>query len=156
MVWDWGHPKSPLKNTELVKRAFFGDEVDEAVVEECEREMPEFESMAWPMGMMAEFCDRGQVIERVVGRNSGREQGEYEWEKWGILVVGAEKDRLVVKGIPEGLVEWYKGAAREKGLEERDVGFVEVRGSGHHLMLDREWETAAREVVRWLETGPKK
>lgn len=127
---DWGHPRSPLSSTQLVRNAFFSKECDTGVVEECERGLAEYESLIWPLSLMRRFVDVRRVLDGCLGK---------------LLVLAAEEDRLM------GLKDMRRMVA-----EYRRVGFGEVEwacleGSGHSLQMDVKWREAASILESWLQ-----
>ncbi|KAF8251626.1 alpha/beta-hydrolase [Wilcoxina mikolae CBS 423.85] len=128
--WHLCHPRSPLSSTPLVKAAFFSHGFPEKEVRKVEAMMSEWESMAWPNGMMWRFVDPKKVVARMRR----------------MLVVAGEVDALMSVMIERELAEWYRKAG---GNVEDEV----VRGAGHHLMLDTTWEEGARTLDAWLERG---
>lgn len=137
-IKDGCHPRSALSSTDLVRQTFFVDDAPEEVVIECEKYMPEYESMSWPMEMMWEFAQPELLAKRVA-----------KMEK-GMLFLAAENDRLVTPKISHQLATWYRSAAEFEGVSPR---FEEklLEHSGHHLMTDVSWENGARLVWEWLE-----
>jgi len=57
----------------------------------------------------------------------------------GLLVLGAELDTI----MPASLVEM---TARSYG-----VGATLYPGMGHGLMLERDWQKVAKDIIDWLE-----
>ena len=134
MLWHCGHPRSPLSSTELVRRAFFSRGMPEMEVKRVERTMAEWESMSWPMGMMARFVEPMKVLQKLAGSERG------------ILVVAGEKDKLMGVEIERKLAAWYRQAGGKVSVD------VEVSsGVGHHLMLDVNWKDGAEKVAAWLD-----
>ncbi|KAL7275409.1 hypothetical protein RUND412_001647 [Rhizina undulata] len=136
------HPRSPFSSTNLVHQAFFSPEYPQDQVIAVEKSMPEFESSLLVLEMAFKFVDPGRVIKGI--RTESRRK---------MLVVAGGEDMLVGVAVPQKLVEWFRapGQAGEQGEQEEAVKFGVVEGSGHHLMLDLQWEACAGVVVEWLE-----
>lgn len=140
------HPRSPLSSTTLVHNTFFSAGFLKEKVQEFEREMPEMESMRWPLGMITRFVDPKKVVGNIVPTlKNGRK----------ILIIAGTDDKLVRVRIMEQLTAWYRSAlelATGKNEEETDViRFGVVQGSGHHLMRDVGWKKCSGLILEWLE-----
>lgn len=160
-LFHFGHPRSPLSSTRLVKQAFFCDECPDERVREFEtQEMAPYESMAWPLATFRAFGDPEKII-RAVGLTSfsGHESTELRPR---VLVIAGGKDVLMRPRVMEKLVDLLRnavrlmfGSAMNKGDSRegvRDgVEFRVVHGSGHHLMGDMYWEECAENILRFLE-----
>ncbi|KAF4564538.1 hypothetical protein EYR40_010704 [Pleurotus pulmonarius] len=156
----WGHflhPNSPLSSTGLVKRAFFCDAKPDSEVDAFAQKMSYYESFLWPLGMMlGRLVDVRNVVKRISG-----------WESRGcsLMVLAAEKDRLMSIKQMKGAAEHYRGGLMdlirtkkldsvESGDPEGDVSGVRFRvvaGAGHHLQNDIQWHEGACEVVGFYE-----
>jgi pimeloyl-ACP methyl ester carboxylesterase len=147
----FGHPMSPLSSTRLVKQAFFCDDFPLDKVVAFERYMPRMESFAWPMGQNFRFGTFRNVLQRIVGWGMGQR----------VLVLAGEKDRLVdlnvaqreVREAREAFVDLASCGKIEAKKEEVDSGvrFYVVKGAGHHMQNDLQWEDGARQLLDWYE-----
>ena len=161
-LFHFGHPRSPLSSTRLVKQAFFCDECPDERVREFEtQEMAPYESMAWPLATFGTFADPEKIV-RAVGltNSSGRESTEGLEPR--VLVVAGGKDVLIRPGVMAKLVGLLRsavrlvfGSATDKGDHQEGVRngveFRVIQGSGHHLMGDIYWEECAEKILRFLE-----
>ena len=160
-LFHFGHPRSPLSSTRLVKRAFFCDECPDDRVREFEtQEMAPYESMVWPIGTLSAFADPENIV-RALGltNSSGRESTD---SRPRVLVVAGGKDVLMRPGVMARLVCLLRNAVRsafgsvtnngeiQEGIRD-GVEFRVVQGSGHHLMGDIYWEECAEKILRFLE-----
>lgn len=153
------HPRSPLSTPLLLRNAFFSPShtpVSSPVVVDCfEREMPIVESMMWPAGLMRAFVTEAEVLKKVTGGKAGKQK---------VLLIAGGSDVLVTPDIVRHSFDRYRLAASsfpshdvlpqddEKADSEREtVGYVEIKGSGHHVMLDWQWQTAAELVLSFLD-----
>jgi hypothetical protein len=112
--------------------------------------MPEYESMLWPLGQMLKFAKVENILKSIVGWDRGNGPR--------VLVVAGEKDRLMTGDVMKKLAEGYEdamvrmfgkswGSEGEKGGEVLRV----VKGAGHHLQNDLQWEDGAEKILRFLE-----
>jgi len=159
----FGHPRSPLSSTRLVKRAFFCDECPDERVREFEtQEMAPYESMAWPLGTFGAFADPGKIV-RAVGLTNSSGHESVEDLRPRVLVVAGGKDVLMRPRVMEKLVALFRDAVRlafgvvassdsdaREGIRD-GVEFRVVQGSGHHLMGDIYWEECAGKILEFLQ-----
>lgn len=150
---DLWHPRSPLSSTTLVHRAFFSSECQTAEVKKFERLMPEYESLIWPLQMMFKFVDVGRVLRNVMGWRGLRKER--------VPIIAGEKDTLMGVPLMRRMAADYRiqAPALLKSLsgghthatetdESRDgVGFEVIRGSGHHIQNDLQWEECAEKIL---------
>lgn len=161
-LFHFGHPRSPLSSTRLVKQAFFCDECPEERVRKFEtQEMAPYESMVWPVATFGTFADPEKMV-RALGliNSSGREYTEDPRPR--VLVVAGGKDVLMRPGVMAKLVGLLRDAVRLvlgsvtnhgdhwEGIRD-GVEFRVVEGSGHHLMGDVYWEECAEKILGFLE-----
>ncbi|RDB20930.1 hypothetical protein Hypma_011950 [Hypsizygus marmoreus] len=158
---DFGHTRSPLSSTTLVHRAFFCFEFPTSGVQEFEPNMPEYESLLWPLGMMFPFVNVRNVLRNIVG-----------WAaplKTRLFVVSGSKDTLMGVVLMRRMTEQYRQAfvalIRRKVLQvglsiadvdDKDgsaaaVGFTVIEGAGHHIQNDLQWEDAASQILAFFE-----
>lgn len=146
----FGHPMSPLSSTRLVKQAFFCDAYPLEKVEAFERYMPRMESFAWPMGQNFRFGTFKNILQQIVGWGMGQR----------VLVMAGEKDRLVditvaIREVREAreayvdLVDSKKIDAKKQ--DDSGVRYCEVRGAGHHMQNDLQWEDGATALLAFYE-----
>jgi pimeloyl-ACP methyl ester carboxylesterase len=144
-IRDFFHPRSPLSSTSLVHKAFFSDSFPRESVKEFETQMPEYESMLWPFGMMFTFVNVANVIRSIVGWKGGREQGGKR-----MLIMAGEKDTLMGVSLMRQMAAMYRIAAEKMGFSD-GVGFEVVSGSGHHIQNDLHWEEGARVILEFVD-----
>ena len=161
-LFHFGHPRSPLSSTRLVKQAFFCDECPDERVREFEtQEMAPYESMTWPLATFGTFANPEKIV-RAVGLTNTSGRGSTEGLRPRVLVVAGGKDVLMRPGVMAKLVDLLRNAVRlmfgsvtsDRDLQEgaRDgAEFRVVQGSGHHLMGDIYWEECAEKILRFLE-----
>jgi hypothetical protein len=161
-LFHFGHPRSPLSSTRLVKQAFFCDECPDERVREFEtQEMAPYESVRWPLGTLTAFADPKRMVQAVgLTNSSGCESTEDLRPR--VLVIAGGKDILMNPGLMAKLVGLLRNAVRlvfgsvaneadaQEGVED-GVEFRVVQGSGHHLMGDIYWEECAGRILRFLE-----
>lgn len=139
---DWFHPRSPLSSTKLVHQAFFCPEFPVEEVRPFERLMSEYESYLWPVNIMYRFVDAKRVLLACRGQ---------------LLVLAAERDRLMALPLMKRTSEEYKQAAKELAEDkkvsasEQAVQFKIVERSGHHLQNDLQWKDAAAKLLAWMD-----
>lgn len=146
----FGHPMSPLSSTRLVKQAFFCDDYPMDKVAAFERYMPRMESFAWPMGQNFRFGTFRNILQRIVGWGMGQR----------ILVLAGEDDRLVDLSVAQREVQEARQAfvdlVDEKKIEAKKEEFSGVRsyvvkGAGHHMQNDLQWEDGAKALLEFYE-----
>lgn len=146
----FGHPMSPLSSTTLVKRAFFCDSFPMEKVVQFERFMPSMESFAWPMGQNFRFGTFEKILQRIHGWGMGQR----------LLVLAGENDRLVDLSVTQREVdearEAFMNLVDTKKLEyapDEDCGtrYRVVRGAGHHLQNDLQWEEGANHLLDFYD-----
>jgi pimeloyl-ACP methyl ester carboxylesterase len=147
----FGHPMSPLSSTILVKQAFFCDQFPMDKVATFERYMPKMESFAWPMGQNFRFGTFRNILQRITGWGVGQR----------VLVLAGENDRLVdltvaqreAREAREAFVHLAKTGRIEAKKEQSDSGvrYYVVKGAGHHMQNDLQWEDGARQLLQWYE-----
>jgi len=96
-------------------------------VEDLFRNIPTYESLSWPSSMISRFVDVPRVLEVVGGARN-------------VLLIAGGEDRLMEPPI-------VRRAAKEYG-----AAYEEVKGSGHHVMLDMFWEDAVNKIVQYVST----
>lgn len=161
-LFHFGHPRSPLSSTRLVKQAFFCEECPDERVREFEtQEMAPYESVAWPLATFGAFADPKKIARAVGLINSSTREPTKDLRP-RVLVVAGGKDVLMRPGVMAKLVGLLRSAVRSalgSGVDNNDVGegirdgveFRVVQGSGHHLMGDIYWEECAEKILRFLE-----
>jgi len=125
---DLHHPRSPLSTTQLVHNAFFSKTFPTDEVRRFESDMPEYESMMWPLQMMGIFVDVARV-------KSATETGK-------VVIVSGDEDRLMTMNL----------MVRMAG--ECEAPIIKVRG-GHNVMRDQYWEETADTLLQWVQNLDK-
>ena len=161
-LFHFGHPRSPLSTTGLVKQAFFCDGCPDERVREFEtHEMAPYESMAWPLATFGMFADPQKIV-RAVGLTDSSDRDSIEESRPRILVIAGGKDVLMKPGVMAKLAGLLRNAAgsvfgsmanngdAREGIRD-GVEFRVVEGSGHHLMGDIHWEECAEKILGFLE-----
>ena len=157
----FGHPRSPLSSTRLVKQAFFCDDCpDERVGEFETQEMAPYESMAWPFASFGVFADPEKIV-RAAGLTNSSEQVCTEELRPRVLVVAGGKDVLMKPPVMAKFVGLLREAVRSvfgsvarggdfgEGIKD-GVEFRVVKESGHQLMNDIHWEECAERILGFL------
>jgi pimeloyl-ACP methyl ester carboxylesterase len=141
---------SPLSSTKLVKQAFFCDDFSIEKVASFERYMPRMESFAWPMGQNFRFANFYSILQRIAGWGMGQR----------MLVLAGEKDRLVDLNVAEREVREARkafidlvnaGKIEAKQEDQFGVRYYVVKGAGHHIQNDLQFEDGARELLEFYE-----
>jgi pimeloyl-ACP methyl ester carboxylesterase len=160
MFRHFGHPMSPLSSTRLVKQAFFCEAFPMSKAAEFERFMPRMESFAWPMRQNFSFGTFRNILQRIVGWGMGQR----------VLVLAGEKDRLVTQNVTErearearqAFVELVDAdkieAKKDQAVEDQisgskgyGVSYYVVKGAGHHLQNDLQWEEGAQRLREFYD-----
>jgi hypothetical protein len=155
-----GNPMSPLSSTRLVRQAFFCDAYPAEKVVDFEKRMPPYESFAWPGSMLLGFASVKNILQRINGWGSGER----------LLLLAGEKDRLVTLDIKQREAKEYRKAFRElvrsKKIEAKSelvvgsndsesrgdgVMMYVVKGAGHHLQNDLQWEDGAQKLYEFYD-----
>ena len=160
----FGHRRSPLSSTRLIKHAFFCDACPDERVREFEtQEMAPYESPGWPLATFLVFADPERITGAVGPSNfSGHEAIEDSRPR--ALVIAGGKDVLIKPRIMEKLTGLLREAARlvfgsvagdgesreESGMESTSGSFRVVPGGGHQLMNDIHWEEGAERILGFL------
>ncbi|KAF2838796.1 alpha/beta-hydrolase [Patellaria atrata CBS 101060] len=138
------HPNSPLSSRRLVKQAFFCDAYPDERVDEFAKEMSYYESYLWPIGMMfGSFVNVKNILQQIVGWGIGER----------VLILAAENDRLMSVEQMQRAADTYRTGVTDlvgtKKLETKRQGvrFGLVRGAGHHLQNDLQWEDGAEKFL---------
>jgi pimeloyl-ACP methyl ester carboxylesterase len=158
----FGHPRSPLSSTRLIKRVFFCEECPDERVREFEtQEMAPYESMALPMAVLGKFADPAKIV-RAVGLSDSSLHRPIEASRPRVLVVAGEKDVLMKPGVMAKLVGLLRDAVRsvfgsgtdgggsQEGIRD-GIEFRVVQGSGHQMMNDIHWEECAEKILKFLQ-----
>jgi len=119
------HPRSPLSTPYLLKGAFFCRNYPMERVNDLFQKLPTYESLSWPSSMISRFVNVPRVLEAVGGGQN-------------VLLIAGGEDRLMEPPI-------VRKAAKEYG-----AAYEEVKGSGHHVMLDLFWEDAVVKIVQYV------
>lgn len=150
---DFGHPRSPLSSTTLVHRAFFCPDFPTANVKTFELNIPEYESILWPLGMMFSFVNVRNVLGNLIGWGSVLKQR--------VLVIAGSKDTLMGVVLMRRMAERYRkefAALKHSRVAQPDtkddpgaVGFTIIEGSGHHIQNDLQWEDSASQILAFVQ-----
>lgn len=136
-----GNPMSPLSSAFLVKQAFFSAKFPLEMVEAFMRNMPTYESFLWPLNLMFRVADPSKVLSNIKQVN---QDGSNET----LLVMAGEEDKLMSLDLMERQVAEYRSASeKEKG--ESTVRYEVIKGAGHHLQNDLQWEDGADVLLDW-------
>lgn len=160
------HPRSPLSSDTLVYNAFFGPAFPRDKVREFAQQMPNYESIAWPIGMMKRFTDVLSILRNIQGwRNSLSSR---------VMVMAGSEDKLMgVQLMRDVACEYRKGIEQlgdDKRLDPADfpqssfqlsphvrqdtetaVTMVVVEGAGHHVQNDVQADEAAEALRKFLD-----
>lgn len=129
--------------------------------------MPEYESLLWPRQMMLPFINVKRVLANILG-----------WSQSGqrLLIVAGGKDTLMRVPLMRQMASQYRqgfvasiqrllfngkkiGSNEAPGMKIHEddesslngVKFVVIKGSGHHLQNDLQWEECAIQVLEFLD-----
>ncbi len=164
-VFHLQHPRSPLSSDTLVHSTFFSQKFPRQKVTKFARRMPNYESLAWPIGMMRRFTD----VPSILGNIRGQEPLSSR-----ITVMAAMEDKLMgVRLMKEVASEYRNGVAQlgsEKKIEpvkmppshsqisknvkqstENGITMVVVGGAGHHMQNKIRADEAAEALKIFLE-----
>jgi len=160
------HPRSILLTTTQVRRIFFSSQYpdDDDKLEDFIQYLAESEAVFWALGMTSKFVDFRRVVQNIAGWGGGKLDGER------ILIMGGELDILMDPQMIHRLAKDYRNTARDSMGEKvdriNDVGYSEeaytedredgvrvviVKGAGHHVQNDLQWEVGAQRVVDFLQ-----
>jgi hypothetical protein len=134
--------------------------------------MPEYESLVWPLNMMLSFVNVRNVLKNILGW--GNEHGQQR-----LMMIAGERDTLMGVTLMRRMAASYRQgfvslarklffgenfalAAQDSDTpaEEVDEGvesvsdgvrFAIVKGSGHHVQNDLQWETCALRILEFLD-----
>lgn len=160
----FGHPRSPLASTKLVRGAFFSGDMPKQEIEEFEKSMANYESLIWPSQMMfGRYVDADEVFARMTRKN--------------VLVIAADGDKLMGVQGQRKMAREYANVLRAEDMEKKFVNVHDVRieaegtiagelkeggkhgslqlnlirGSGHHVMNDVKKDAAAEVFRKWVD-----
>jgi pimeloyl-ACP methyl ester carboxylesterase len=160
------HPRAMLLTTVQVRRIFFSPQYPDDKLEEFIQYLAESDSIVWAIGMIRKFVDFRRVVQRGVdGWGGDKLDGER------ILIMAGELDILMDSRMIHRLAKHYRKAVRgsvdekvdrvtgdversqEAYTEDRGDGvrMVVVKGAGHHVQNDLQWEVGAQRVVDFLQ-----
>ena len=155
-----------LISTGHVRRLMFCSEYPDDKLEHFTRYLAESEAMVWALGMVPKFADFQRVVQRgTAGLGGGRTDGER------IMILSGELDELMDVPMTQQLAMRYRNTVRdvtgekvlhvscdveyveEKYTEDRGNGvrMVIVKGSGHHVQNDLQWEVGAERIEDFLQ-----
>ncbi len=159
------HPKSPLSSDKLVHNAFFSQAFPQEKVREFSRQMPAYESMAWPIGMMKRFTDVQSTLGNIQGWGTSSSR---------VMVMAAAEDKLVGLNLMMDVACEYRKGVEELRSRKRmehvelpqtesqisenvkqdvrcGVTMVVIEGAGHHVQNDVQADEAAEALKRFLD-----
>ncbi|PNS21333.1 hypothetical protein CAC42_1112 [Sphaceloma murrayae] len=149
VYWHLMHSRSPLSTTALVKNVFFCDQFPLAKVSDFESLMPPFESLVWPSSIMGRFASVGNILRNIT----------VSLDRSAVLIMAAEKSRLMgvpmmrnmaveyTIGVGEALTQQDKEVASDRLADV--VSFEVVKGAGHHLQNDLNWQEGADKLAKF-------
>ncbi len=158
MVFHGWHPNSPLSHPALTKAVFFSRDVSDSYVLGFQRQICSYESFLWPVGMLGPFANPRTVVQQISG--------------WGrhprLLIMAGTEDRLMTPPVMQELAATYRDAFRQLASEKmteaqgsesvkeealgnsgQGVRLCLVRGAGHHLQNDIQWEDGAGQLFEF-------
>ena len=161
----FGHPRSPLASTKLVRNAFFSKEIPEEEVKEFEKLMANYESLIWPSQMMfGRFVDVDDFYARMTRKNvlimaaDGDKlmgvQGQRQMAREYANVLRAEDMESSFANVHDVRIEaegTIAGESREGG-KHGSLQLNLIRGSGHHVMNDVKKGEAADVFRKWADS----
>jgi pimeloyl-ACP methyl ester carboxylesterase len=149
-----------------VRQLFFGSQYPDDKLEDFFQYLAESEAMLWFLGMIPQFADFERVVQRgIVGWDGEKTDSER------ILVMVGELDALMDVAMMRRLAARYRQVVRESIGEKKlvnvsDVGYSEVaftedrengvrlvvvKGAGHHVQNDLQWEVGAWRIADFLQ-----
>ena len=163
------HPRALLPTTVHVRRLFFSPQYPNDKLEDFNQYLAESESMVWVLGMIPKFADFQIVVQRsIIGLGGSEPKGER------ILILVGEHDVLMDVQMMRRLAMRYRDAVKQSigengeshvgsdGANQADteaytenrgdgVRTVVVKGAGHHVQNDLQWEVGAQRVADFLQ-----
>jgi hypothetical protein len=155
-----------LPTTAHVRRLFFCPQFPNDKLEEFTQYLAESEAMVWAFGMIPKFANFRNIVDRsIAGLAGSKPDGDR------ILIVEGELDKLMDVPMLRRLANKYRNAVRESVgadgdtyaghevireeayIEDREAGvrMVIVKGAGHHIQNDLQWEVGAQRVLHFLQ-----
>jgi len=160
-----------LPTTSHVQRLFFSPQYPNDKLEEFTQYLAETETMIWVLGLIPKFVDFRIVVQRsIVGLGGSKPAGER------IMILAGELDMLMDVGTMHRLAKRYRDTVRHSMSEEKDadvtgsevedeadeeeaytedredgVRMVVIKGAGHHIQNDLQWEVGAERVADFLQ-----
>lgn len=125
---------------------FFSADFPLEQVPPFERLLAEYEAYLWALSLNGRFVDTRRVLLACRGQ---------------VLIVGAEKDKLMNLRLMHQMATEYRKAAVDmdvdkkfdaSGSSSRGIGEKTVGRSGHHVQNDLQWEDAAEMIHAWIES----
>jgi len=157
----FNHPNSALSSLRLVKNAFFCPEMPDERVDAFAKQMSYYESLLWPFGMFLRFVNVKNIIPQILGWGTGSR----------VLFLNAEKDALIGIHHSTRAIDVYRTSVSQLGKEKKveaevdnvkldeatgesegnGVMFRIVKGAGHHVQNDLQWEDGAQKLLEFYE-----
>jgi len=164
------HPRAMLPTILHVHRLLFSPGYPNDKLENFTRYLSESEAIIWVLGLILEFTDFRIVVQRgIIGLKGGAPDREK------ILILAGELDVMMDVRMMRCLAKRYRDAVRhvmnenaevdvssnvgyevrreEVYTEDRRDGvrMVVVKGAGHHVQNDLQWEVGAQRVADFLQ-----
>jgi len=165
------HPRAMLPTTTHLRRLFFSSQYPNDKLEDFNQYLPESESMVWVLGLIVKFADFRIMVERsITGLGGSKPDGER------ILILVGEQDVLMDVRMMRRLATRYRDAVKQLVLSENSQGrvgsdedneaadtetytenrgngvrTVVVKGAGHHVQNDLQWEVGAQRIADFLQ-----
>lgn len=163
------HPRSPLSSETLVYNAFFGPAFPRNKVREFAKQMPNYESLAWPVGMLKRFADIPSILRNIQGWETSSSSSSPR-----IMVMAGGEDKLTSAKLMRDMgseyrrgIEQLSGQKRihcvdllqsssqfsENVKQDNETGLtmVVVEGAGHHVQNDVQADEAAEALRAFLQ-----
>ena len=163
------HPRAMLPTTIHLRRLFFSPQYPNDELEDFNHYLPESESMVWVLGLIRKFVDFRIVVQRSI---TGLGSSQLNEER--ILILVGELDVLMDVSMMRRLATRYRDAVKQLTGEKREghvssdeddeaytetytenrgdgVRMVVVKGAGHHVQNDLQWEVGVQRVADFLQ-----
>lgn len=160
-------PRYILATTQQVRDAFFTSTTPTSVIRDLEILLSPYKSMLWPMQALFRFVTGPNVIKSIVEWTSGKPTEFYN--PHGVaprfLVLAGEQDVLCTPSVLKDAADRCNAAfhhcissgklggisGADVGARDQGIAFRVVKGYGHHLQNDAEWQLGATALVLWAD-----
>lgn len=139
MIFHGWHPNSPLSHPALTRRAFFGDRFPMSYVIPFQRRLNRYESYGWPFSMMRPFATASSILRHIHNKGSSGNK---------VLVMAGSQDALMTPEVTQETAAFYRRVAEP---EKEGVLMEFVKGAGHHLQNDVQWEDGAAKLFEFYK-----